>query len=58
MLDLANIVEQEIKATTPMCSVAGFDASDRVEDLATKTNKQLISKQLVHLKVLLKLKKP
>jgi len=45
MLDLANIVEQEIKATTPilMCSVAGFDASGRVEDLAAETNKQLIS---------------
>ena len=45
MLDLANIVENEIKANTPilMCSVTGFDASGRVEDLAAETNKQIIS---------------
>lgn len=43
--DLANIVETEIKASTPilMCSVAGYDASGRVEDLAAETNKQLVS---------------
>lgn len=45
MLDLVGIVENEIKATTPvlMCSVAGYDASGRVEDLAVETGKQLIS---------------
>jgi dynein heavy chain 1 len=45
MLDLASIVETEIKATTPilMCSVTGFDASGHVEDLAAETSKQLIS---------------
>lgn len=45
MLDLAYIVENEIKATTPilMCSVSGFDASGRVEDLAAENSKQLIS---------------
>ena len=45
MLDLANIVENEIKANTPilMCSVTGFDASGHVEDLAAETNKQIIS---------------
>ncbi len=43
MLDLAGIVENEIKANTPilMCSVVGYDASGRVEDLAAETNKQL-----------------
>ena len=45
MLDLVTIVETEIKAATPvlMCSVAGYDSSGRVEDLAVETNKQLIS---------------
>jgi dynein heavy chain 1 len=45
MLDLVTIVESEIKASTPvlMCSVAGYDASGRVEDLAVETNKQMIS---------------
>jgi dynein heavy chain 1 len=45
MLDLAYIVEIEIKATTPilMCSVTGFDASGHVEDLAAETGKQIIS---------------
>lgn len=45
LLDLANIVENEIKSTTPilMCSVPGYDASGRVEDLAAETNKQLVS---------------
>lgn len=45
MLDLNEIVENEIKSTTPilMCSVAGYDASGRVEDLAVENNKQLIS---------------
>jgi dynein heavy chain 1 len=45
IIDLVNIVENEIKSTTPvlMCSVAGYDASGRVEDLAVETNRQLIS---------------
>lgn len=45
MVELANIVENEIKSTTPilMCSVTGYDASGRVEDLAAETNKQLIA---------------
>jgi dynein heavy chain 1 len=45
LLDLADIVETEIKSMTPilMCSVPGFDASGRVEDLAAETNKQLVS---------------
>jgi dynein heavy chain 1, cytosolic len=44
-LDLVNIVENEMKATIPilMCSVAGYDASGRVEDLAAELNKPLIS---------------
>ncbi len=45
MLDLAQVVETEIKANTPvlMCSVVGYDASGRVEDLAAEANKQLAS---------------
>lgn len=45
LLDLADIVENEIKANTPilMCSVPGYDASGRVEDLAAETSKQLVS---------------
>lgn len=45
MLDLNSIVENEIKSTTPilMCSVTGYDASGRVEDLAAETQRQLIS---------------
>ena len=45
MLDLATIVENEIKPTTPilMCSVAGFDASGYVEDLANDLDKPLTS---------------
>ncbi|XP_052274955.1 cytoplasmic dynein 1 heavy chain 1-like isoform X3 [Dreissena polymorpha] len=44
-LDLAEIVENEIKANTPvlMCSVPGYDASGRVDDLATELGKQLTS---------------
>jgi dynein heavy chain 1, cytosolic len=45
LLDFANIVENEIKATTPilMCSVPGYDASGRVEDLAAEKGKQIVS---------------
>lgn len=44
-LDLANIVNDEIKASTPilMCSAPGFDASGRVDDLAAELNKQITS---------------
>ncbi|OWF47212.1 Cytoplasmic dynein 1 heavy chain 1 [Mizuhopecten yessoensis] len=44
-LNLAEIVEQEIKASTPvlMCSVPGYDASGRVDDLATELSKQITS---------------
>ena len=42
-LDLAAIVENEIKATNPvlMCSVPGFDASGRVDDMAAELGKNL-----------------
>ena len=42
-LDLAGVVEREITASTPilMCSVPGYDASGRVEDLAAETGRQL-----------------
>ncbi|CAB4007938.1 Cytoplasmic dynein 1 heavy chain 1, partial [Paramuricea clavata] len=41
-LDLAFIVEKEIKSNTPilMCSVPGHDASGRVDDLVAQQNKQ------------------
>ena len=44
-LNLANIVDNEIKASTPilMCSAPGFDASGRVDDLAAELNKQITS---------------
>ncbi|XP_033735277.1 cytoplasmic dynein 1 heavy chain 1-like isoform X2 [Pecten maximus] len=44
-LDLADIVEVQIKASTPvlMCSVPGYDASGRVDDLATELSKQITS---------------
>jgi dynein heavy chain 1 len=44
-LDLADIVEHEIKSNTPilMCAVPGFDASGRVDDLAAELNKQITS---------------
>ncbi|WAR20651.1 DYHC1-like protein [Mya arenaria] len=44
-LDLGGIVESDIKASTPvlMCSVPGYDASGRVDDLATELGKQLTS---------------
>lgn len=44
-LDLASIIEQEVKESNPvlMCSVPGFDASGRVDDLAAELGKQLTS---------------
>ncbi|XP_063040383.1 cytoplasmic dynein 1 heavy chain 1 isoform X1 [Engraulis encrasicolus] len=44
-LDLANIVDTEVKPGTPvlMCSVPGYDASSLVRDLAAEENKQITS---------------
>uniref|UniRef100_A0A1A8G9X4 Cytoplasmic dynein 1 heavy chain 1 n=2 Tax=Nothobranchius TaxID=28779 RepID=A0A1A8G9X4_9TELE len=44
-LDLANIVDSEVKPSTPvlMCSVPGYDASGLVRDLAAEQNKQITS---------------
>ena len=44
-MNLAKIVEEEVKPTNPvlMCSVLGFDASDRVQDLASQCNKPITS---------------
>ncbi|RXG60273.1 hypothetical protein Avbf_15746, partial [Armadillidium vulgare] len=39
-MNMASVVEKEVKASTPvlMCSVPGFDASARVDDLAAELN--------------------
>ncbi len=44
-LDLAGITETEVKPSTPilMCSVPGYDASGRVDDLAAELNKPMTS---------------
>ncbi|XP_077296363.1 dynein heavy chain, cytoplasmic isoform X2 [Arctopsyche grandis] len=44
-LDLASIVDRDLSAATPalLCSVTGYDASGRVDDLATELNKQISS---------------
>ncbi|KAL0969613.1 hypothetical protein UPYG_G00229830 [Umbra pygmaea] len=44
-LDLGNIVENEVKPSTPvlMCSVPGYDASGLVRDLAAEENKHITS---------------
>lgn len=44
-LDLTKMVEYEVKAGTPvlLCSAPGFDASGRVDDLATELNRQITS---------------
>jgi len=44
-LDLATIVETELKAHVPalLCSVPGFDASGRVDDLAAELSKPCAS---------------
>ncbi|XP_052742503.1 dynein heavy chain, cytoplasmic isoform X1 [Bicyclus anynana] len=43
--DLASITENQLNATTPalLCSVPGYDASGRVDDMATELNKPLSS---------------
>ena len=45
VVDLGQIVEGELKAQTPvlMCSVPGYDASSRVDDLAAELGKQITS---------------
>ncbi len=42
-LDLYSLVKNELKSTQPilMCSLAGFDPSNQVEELASKINKRL-----------------
>ncbi|XP_076178666.1 dynein heavy chain, cytoplasmic isoform X5 [Ptiloglossa arizonensis] len=44
-LDFASVVENELKAAVPalLCSVPGFDASGRVDDLAAESGKQITS---------------
>ncbi|XP_053612057.1 dynein heavy chain, cytoplasmic isoform X5 [Plodia interpunctella] len=44
-LDLTSITEHQLNATTPalLCSVPGYDASGRVDDMATDLNKPLSS---------------
>ncbi|KAG8185039.1 hypothetical protein JTE90_017062 [Oedothorax gibbosus] len=44
-LDLGTVVENEVKSNTPvlMCSVPGYDASGRVDDLATELGKSITS---------------
>ena len=44
-MNIGVIVESEIRAQTPvlMCSVPGYDASGRVDDLAAELNKQITS---------------
>ncbi|XP_074099131.1 dynein heavy chain, cytoplasmic isoform X3 [Cotesia typhae] len=44
-LDFASVVENQLKAAVPalLCSVPGFDASSRVDDLAAELGKQIVS---------------
>ncbi|XP_044006814.1 dynein heavy chain, cytoplasmic isoform X3 [Aphidius gifuensis] len=44
-LDFGSVVENQLKAAVPalLCSVPGFDASGRVDDLATELGKQIVS---------------
>ena len=44
-LDFASVVENQLKAAVPalLCSVPGFDASGRVDDLAAELGKQIVS---------------
>ncbi|XP_043279701.1 dynein heavy chain, cytoplasmic isoform X3 [Venturia canescens] len=44
-MDFASVVENQLKATVPalLCSVPGFDASGRVDDLAAELGKQIVS---------------
>lgn len=43
--DFAHVVEKQLNCSTPalLCSVPGFDASGRVDDLAAELNKQISS---------------
>merc|ERR1719495_1400349 len=43
--DMADVIETQIEANTPilMCSVPGYDASSRVDDLAAEMNKPVTS---------------
>lgn len=45
VLDLEYIVNEEVSCKTPilLCSVTGYDASSRVEDLALNTGRQVTS---------------
>ncbi|CAG0898920.1 unnamed protein product, partial [Cyprideis torosa] len=42
-VDLADVVENQVQSRTPilLCSVPGFDASGRVDDLAAQLNQQI-----------------
>ncbi|XP_040576126.1 dynein heavy chain, cytoplasmic [Lepeophtheirus salmonis] len=44
-IDLSSVVESQVKASTPilMCSVLGYDASERVDDLAAELSKGMTS---------------
>lgn len=44
-VDMAAVVEEEVKANTPvlMCAVQGLDASSRIDDLAAELNKPITS---------------
>ncbi|XP_034944602.1 dynein heavy chain, cytoplasmic isoform X1 [Chelonus insularis] len=44
-IDFAAVVENQLKAAVPalLCSVPGFDASGRVDDLAAELGKQIVS---------------
>lgn len=44
-LDFASVVDDQLKAAVPalLCSVPGFDASSRVDDLAAELGKQVAS---------------
>lgn len=44
-LDFGSVVENQLKATVPalLCSVPGYDASGRVDDLAAELGKQIAS---------------
>ena len=43
--DMADVVENQVESSTPilMCSVPGYDASSRVDDLAAELNKPVAS---------------
>ena len=45
ILSLVSLISVQLKSSTPvlMCSVTGYDASGRVDDLATELNKGITS---------------